>query len=627
MTVDILELFQTDSGMFGIKVAKCLFAALFLLGSADVLAEEAHKDKSHKEDAHKEKHHKHKEEAKGSHKGSHKGSDKHAQPTFVDPPQVKSVNGVLKTELTIAPNKIEIDGKKVTTDLYNGLFAPPTLRLRPGDTLLLNVRNQRDGLGENTNVHYHGTNTSPLIPSDSVWIKVRPGEEYRFDVYFPKDHPQGLFYYHPHWHGTTEYQIGSGLSGFISVDGVLDPWPELKDIKHRFMILRDIQIDDGKVPNPPDPGDKTHRLVNGLKNPEIHIRPGEVQFWRVGNIGADIYYDLEIDGHDMYEVARDGVRKTRLVSNESLLLPTSARTEFLIVGGKPGRYIFRTKEIDMGPAGDPHPRTTLGTLVVSGEEDKSVKLPKIFPDLRDLRKVEPCCERTFDFSETGDGEQFCINNVQSDMSVINTTVRIGCVERWTVNNCSPENHVFHHHQLQFQVIEKDGKPVPFTGWQDTVNLPYRAADKDHPNRCKCDKDGDSCKGCTCPTADDPRGSVVVLVPFLDPIIEGKAVYHCHIGEHEDNGMMQVINMTADADRCETGTPSSVDRLAMKPSARALCVPSKKRHGHDDDDLTYWERFKRDLEESQCRVIERREAAQKRVKQREAARPVYSKWVE
>lgn len=540
---------------------------------------------------------------------------KDGRPDFKDPPQIESQNGVLETEFTIAPHTIEVGGKTVTTNLYNGLFAPPTLRVRPGEQLRLKIRNRKKGLRENTNVHYHGTNVSPKAPGDDIFLTIEPGKDYQYVVDFPEDHPQGLFYYHPHYHGTTEYQIGNGLSGFISVDGVLDPWPELKDITQRFLILRDIQINKhGKVPNPPDPGDPTNRLVNGLRNPTIHIRPGEVQLWRVGNIGADIYYDLEIEGHKMYEIARDGIRKTRPVINDTLLLPTSARTEFLIVGGKPGEYIFRTREIDMGPAGDPHPRTTLATLVVSGDADTAIKLPEVFPELLDLRTVEPCCERTFDFSETGDGDQFCINNVQTDMSVVNTTVRIGCVEKWTVNNCSAENHVFHHHQLQFQVIEKNGKQVPFTGWQDTVNLDFRAADKDFPDRCKCNEDGSECSECTCPTQDDPHGSVVVLVPFLDPVIEGKAVYHCHIGEHEDNGMMQIISMSFNAGRCEAGNPNNTARLAMTPKARAVCTPSGKFHHHEDDhggqeddptgarqDDAFLDRFMRDLWASRCRT--------------------------
>lgn len=496
-------------------------------------------------------------------------------PPLVDPPDVSSKDGVLSTELTVAPHTIEVGGKRVTTHLYNGRFAPPTIRVRPGDQLRLKLRNRKiDG---NTNLHYHGTNVSPKPPADSVFIKVAPNEDYQYVVDFPKDHPQGLFWYHPHWHGTTEYQIGSGLSGLLSVDGVLDPWPELKDIKQRNIILRDIQIVKGKVPNPPDPGNPTMRLVNGQLNPTISIRPGEIQLWRIGNIGADIFYDLEIEGHKIYEIARDGFRTNQLVEYDHLLLPTSSRTEFLVVGGEPGEYVFRTREIDMGPAGDPHPKTQLATLVVSGERDTSHTLPTKFQEVTDLRDEEICCQRTFDFSETSDGNQFCVNNVGTKMDVVNTTVRIGCVEEWTINNCTGENHSFHHHQLQFQVIKMNAKDVEFTGWQDTVFVPYRAQDKDHPNRCRCDDQG-NCFDCTCPTAEDPHGSVVVRISYKNPVIEGKAVYHCHIGEHEDNGMMQVINMSRDAGRCEPGTPSNVDRLSMASKDRANCKP-RKPHDH------------------------------------------------
>ncbi|MEM8843915.1 MAG: multicopper oxidase family protein [Pseudomonadota bacterium] len=507
-------------------------------------------------------------------------ADQGERPHFTEPPSLSSENGVLDMELTIESTTVEVGGKSVTTHLYNDLFAPPTIRVKPGDTLRLKLNNKR--LDGNTNMHYHGTNVSPKEPADNVYIGIKPGESYQYEVEFPEDHPQGLFWYHPHWHGTTEYQIGGGLSGLLSVDGVLDPWPELKDIRVRHMILRDVQIDkDGNVPNPPDPGNPTMRLVNGLLNPIIPILPGEVQLWRVGNIGADIFYDLEIDGHKIYELARDGIRHNQPVILDNLLLPTSARSEFLIVGGEPGEYIFRTREIDMGPGGDPHPKTTLATLVSSGPQvaDGAKILPKIYPELSDLRDVDICCERTIDFSETPDGNDFCINNAGTNMDIINTRVRIGCVEEWTINNCTAENHVFHHHQLQFQVIKKNGKEVPFTGYQDTVVVDFRAVDKDNPTgRCKCDEQG-NCYDCTCPTDGDLHGSVVVRIPYTNPVIEGKAIYHCHIGEHEDNGMMSTIEMSPTAGHCEAGNPSSLNRLTMDAKSRAICTPQESHGGH------------------------------------------------
>ncbi|MEM7027587.1 MAG: multicopper oxidase domain-containing protein, partial [Pseudomonadota bacterium] len=277
--------------------------------------------------------------------------------------------------------------------------------------------------------------------------------------------------------------------------------------------------------------------------------------------------------------ARDGVRNNQPVEMTNILLPTSGRTEFLIVGGPAGEYTFKTREINMGPAGDPHPETVLGTVVSSGKAEKKVALPQEYPQLTDLRDVEICCARTFDFSETPDGNTFCINNTHTDMSIVNTRVRIGCVEEWTINNCSAENHSFHHHQLQFQVISVNGEEVPFTGWQDTVVVPYRAVDKDNPTgRCKCDADG-NCYDCTCPSADDPHGQVVVRIPYTNPVIEGKAVYHCHIGEHEDNGMMHIIDMSKDAGKCEAGTPSALNRLQIPTKERALCKPPSKDSHH------------------------------------------------
>ncbi|MEM7137890.1 MAG: multicopper oxidase domain-containing protein, partial [Myxococcota bacterium] len=92
-----------------------------------------------------------------------------------------------------------------------------------------------------------------------------------------------------------------------------------------------------------------------------------------------------------------------------------------------------------------------------------------------------------------------------------------------------------------------------------------------------------------PTADDPRGQVVVRIPYTNPVIEGKAVYHCHIGEHEDAGMMHTLEMSTDAGVCDPGTPSSTDRESIPSKKRALCVPSDKTHKHmggDDTPASY-----------------------------------------
>ncbi|HKQ31712.1 MAG TPA: multicopper oxidase domain-containing protein, partial [Thermodesulfobacteriota bacterium] len=121
---------------------------------------------------------------------------------------------------------------------------------------------------------------------------------------------------------------------------------------------------------------------------------------------------------------------------------------------------------------------------------------------------------------------FFINGKEFDPERVDTVVQIGNLERWTIQNTSQELHVFHIHLTDFQVCEVNGVEQPFIGYQDTVNLPFDGQD---------------------PAWEGP-GEVVIVIDFRNPIIEGKAVYHCHIGQHEDNGMMAVFEACF-ADEC------------------------------------------------------------------------------
>ena len=443
---------------------------------------------------------------------------------FVEPRVIASKDGVLDTTIDLAVDRTEVGGTPVQARLYDGDYMPPTLSVQPGDLIRIKLKNRIDEL---TNFHTHGMNVSPLGNGDNVFLHVVPGETFDYEIQVPATHPAGLFYYHPHIYGSTEFQIGNGMSGGIIVRGILNDLGDLSDVKQRQLYLKDIQITDGAVPDPPVSADPTLRTVNGLVGQRVEIRPGETQFWEFANIGADIYYDLQLEGHPLYEIERDGNRRTRVIQRDSLFLPTSSRIGVLVQGGAPGEYALRTRAIDMGPMGDQYPEVTLATVVVRGAAEAPLALPTELPPVDpDLRGTPVAHRRSYRFSENGDGDQFYINGVQFDANRVDTTVKLGDVEEWTLENCSGENHVFHIHQLDFQVIERDGEPQPYLGRQDTVNLAYR--DTDGPEDC--------------PTDADPRGRVKILVPFTEATNLGKFVYHCHIGEHEDNGMMQVIEV-------------------------------------------------------------------------------------
>ncbi len=442
--------------------------------------------------------------------------------TFRNPKEIFSKNGVLDTMFRVKFSKIRIGDKRVTTSVFNDTFVPPTLRVFPGDLLKIRLKNDIDQM---TNLHYHGMNVTPLSPSDDIFIMVTPTGDFQYEVPIPEDHPEGTFYYHSHAFGLTEYQIMSGLSGVLIVEGELDPFPQLEGVRELIMYLRDIQIDsDGRVPTDIDPSDPTNITLNGQVNPTIKIRPGETQLWRIANIGADHYYPLQLEGHTMYEIARDGNLHNQLVpipSGETLLLPVSSRVDVLVQGGPEGVYEFIDLPFNTGPVGDTYDGATLATLVSEGREEEPIDLSSLnFPQLENLceQPIPQNKKRTIVFSESADGNTFFINGKEFDPDVVDTTVEIGTIEEWTVQNTSEELHVFHIHQTDFQVCEINGVQQTFVGYQDTVNVPYMGQD---PNQ-------------------QGPGEVKIVINFRNPVIEGKFVYHCHIGEHEDNGMMAVI---------------------------------------------------------------------------------------
>src|SRR5579885_1284571 len=395
--------------------------------------------------------------------------------TFRNPPEVFSHNGALNTTLTIRREPMVIAGQKVVGNFYNHMYIPPVYHVMPGDVLTVEIVNHFDQM---TNLHHHGSIVSPLGNSDNVFVDIVPGEHYQQVINFPPDHPPGMLWYHPHMHGLVEGQIFGGMSGGLIVDGMLEPFPQLRGIKHRIMLLKDFQNIDSQIPQEgqinSDAG--TTRTINGQVGPTITIHPGETQFWRIGNIGADIYYLLKLDGHIFYEVARDGARHTELLPMDKILLPPGARSEVLVRGGPVGVYQLRTLYYNEGQVGDQYPEVNMATLISQGCPQRPVPLPdkSQFPPVPDLRNFPIAKHRIFVFSENPNTNQFYINGQQFNPNVVNTVAKLGTVEEWTVVNVADEEHVFHIHQMHFQVIERNGVPLPFVGRQDIVNLPVHS---------------------------------------------------------------------------------------------------------------------------------------------------------
>jgi len=427
--------------------------------------------------------------------------------TFHDPAVVASHDGVLNLTLTAARGAMQVAGRRVIAQVYNGSYVPPTLRVQPGDVVRLRLVN---GLEEATNLHMHGLAVSPLGTSDNVFLHVAPGRAQDYEIRIPATHPPGLYWYHPHPHGRSDEQVRNGMSGALIVEGLLDPFPELRDLTEHVLLLKDAQVGGGQIVHR-GIGDDAMRTVNGALNPTITLRPGETQLWRIGNVGADLYYLLTLDGHRFYEVARDGHRLVRLVPKQQLLLPPGAREEVLVQAAGPGTYVLRTAGFDTGPQGNHYSGAVLATVRVEGAAVPPLALPERLLPVTDLRG-QITGRRTIVFSETGDGDTLFVDGRTFDPNRTDARVKLGAIEEWTVRNESGELHDFHIHQTHFQVTEVNRVRQPLEGYQDIVNVPV-------------------------------HGEVKVIIPFTDPVIVGRFVYHCHLLSHEDKGMMATIEVT------------------------------------------------------------------------------------
>ncbi len=441
-------------------------------------------------------------------------------PALTNPPEIASENGVLSATLTVATGEVAVGKKRIETTLYDGQYMPPVLRVQPGDTVRLHLANAAT---DPTNLHFHGFTVTPQLGGDDPFVEVRPGAAFDYDFTIPSDHMSGLYWYHPHLHPMTNTAIAGGLSGGIIVGDVLAPFPALHGITERVMLLKDLKIRHGVTVLDPDPSGATRRTINGLFQPRIDIQPGELQLWRIGNIGANIFYRLKLPGYVFGVVAQDGRAKNQIVSTKELTIPPAARYEVLVRGGKPGKRSLRALRFDTGRAGDRYPGQRLATVVSRGASvAEPLPLPSSFPVVPDLRTLPITGQRVVTFADGGTALpfHFTIDDKLYDHDRIDTTVHLGDVEEWTVRNTSFELHVFHIHQTSFQVVEVNGVPQPFTGYQDTVTLPFA----------------------TRRNGDVAPGEVKMIVPFTDPAIVGEFVYHCHIAQHSDQGMMANIEV-------------------------------------------------------------------------------------
>ena len=442
-----------------------------------------------------------------------------APPRLRQPPQLRSRHGLLRATLIERPASFHIAGRVVRGNGYDGRFVGPTLRVRPGDTIELHLVNR---LGRPTNLHAHGLHVSPTGDADNVLRVMAAGSTDVVRIRVPRTAAYGTYWYHPHMHGDSEAQVFSGLSGAIVVDGLRDRLPaRLRRIPDRLIALKDFQASKGAIKTEDiDSGQPTTRTVDGMVDPELSARPGQTQLWRLANIGADIWYRLYVPGLRFHVLAEDGNPVARVWAAGVLNLPPGKRYDVLVRFGRTQRTALETLAMSTGPGGDHYPRTRLASVRVAGRAVRPVPVPgrlagvapRLLPRFAGAHVDH---RRVMTFSENEQQRKFMINGRVFDPHHVNAHVRLGDTEEWVLRNVSKELHPFHMHTNAFQVMSIDGRPYHARSLQDTVSLPV-------------------------------GGRVVIRVRFAT--FTGRSMFHCHILNHEDHGMMGMIDVT------KTGVP-------------------------------------------------------------------------
>jgi FtsP/CotA-like multicopper oxidase with cupredoxin domain len=498
------------------------------------------------------------------------------------PQDLFSQNGVLRVNFTY----------ETTVDRYgNTLFCfmtesgseSPTLHVRPGDRLLINLTNNVpasppstamaampemtvSGTASNTcgavtmtassvNIHYHGTNTPAACHQDEVIrTMVNSGETFQYDVQFPLDEPPGLYWYHPHIHGISEAAVQGGASGALIVEGIQNVNSDVAGLPQQLLVIRD-----NLVPGNPTPGGSIPSWDLSLNyvpvaypafTPAvIQMKPAEKQFWRVLNASADTIIDLQLqyDGtpQSLQVVALDGVptgsqdgaSQGKSITETDILLAPAARAEFIVTGPDSGvkSATLMTLNVDTGPDGDNDPTRPIAAIMAS---DNASEPPFNVPYSSEpphkqrfagLDRERPAAERKLYFSE-----------VLSDPTDPNSQTNFYiAVDGQSPTLFSPDNPP--------AIVTTQGSVEDWTIENRSMENHEFHIHQIHFLLLK--QNGDPVKNgqyldiIQVPywSGSGPYPSVTVRMDFRGPLI-GDFVYHCHILGHEDNGMMAIIRV-------------------------------------------------------------------------------------
>ncbi len=444
---------------------------------------------------------------------------------FKDPVELTNTSatpGVFEGTIEAKLAPVNINGVTATMYTYNGLYPGPMIKVNHGDTLKLHFKNSLPLTSEtnilgfvknHTNLHTHGLHVSPMEPADAAHLDIGPGETYDYEYDLSNQPGGALNFLHCHVHGLVAEQYWGGL---LSTILVADETPALAGYEAHTLVLKDVSLSG----NQPEPYTSTMDymrgkegniiMVNGQVNPVLPIKPGQVQRWHILNGSNARFYKLSLQNHNFYLVGTDGGLLDKPYPVSSILLAPGERIDVLVKASLT-KGNFKLLSLPYARMGNmSSSQITLLTMADQGTRTNGVLPVSVNPLAKRLNIDTSALTRRTLVLSMGMGRGY-INGQDFDVSPYTVMSDLGQYEVWEIINNSNMDHPFHQHVNAAQVLSITGGDSNYASlyttipaWKDVVNIP---------------------KG----------GKATILVPVMD--YPGMAMFHCHIVEHEDIGMM------------------------------------------------------------------------------------------
>ena len=415
--------------------------------------------------------------------------------------------------------RIEIaPGQAVDAWTYGGAVPGPLIRVHVGDRLIVHFVNH---LPQPTTVHWHGLRI-PIqmdgVPEHSQ-PEVRPGESFTYDFTVPD---AGLFWYHPHVMSAA--QVGFGLYGALLVE---DPHDTVGVSDELVIVLSDIELAPTGGLESPDTGgsagmafgrEGNHVLVNGRERRRLLARSEAPERWRVVNAAKSRYFELELDGQSFTRIGGDGGLLEYSTSSDTIVLAPGERADLILrPRGNPGTDLVLRSLLYNRGYGSVETRLPFEELMTIRFADLTAYRGPAPSDTH--RVIEPLeisgatrVAVELSIAQASDGTFEYRVNGKAFSRQTPVKASLGETQIWTIKNTTKWSHPFHIHGFFFQALDDKDRPIRPLAWKDTIDVPFEKTAR-------------------------------LAARFEDR--PGMWMYHCHILDHADGGLMGMIQLASE----------------------------------------------------------------------------------